>query len=130
MISRRNIRVKVMQTLYTLATLEHGAQGNKDAAARILDDKLDHVLDTFTVSVLYTLRVAQYAETDAQNRSSKYLKSDQDVNVNIQIATNAFVVKMLNNVSFKEKIKKDKLERYIDAEWVKKLFTELSKSEK
>ncbi len=53
MISRRNIRVKVMQTLYTLASLEHGAQGNKEAAARILDDKLDHVLDIFTVCVLY-----------------------------------------------------------------------------
>src|SRR5580698_3631204 len=106
MISRRNIRVKVMQTLYTITSLENGAQGNKEIAARILDDKLDHVLDTFTVAVLYTLRIAQYAETDAQHRSSKYLKSVEDENVNIQIATNGFVLKMIGNASFKEKIKK------------------------
>jgi len=63
-----------MQTLYTLASLEHGAQANKEAATRILDDKLDHVLDIFTVSVLYTLRIAQYAETDASHRSSNTCK--------------------------------------------------------
>lgn len=129
MISRRNIRVKVMQTLYTLASLEHGAQGNKEAAVRILNDKLNQVLDVFTVSVLYTLRIAQYAETDAQHRSSKYLPSTEDMNVNTRIAGNSFVLKMLDNASFKEKIKKDKLERFVDEEWVKKIHQSLAKSE-
>jgi len=129
MISRRNIRVKVMQTLYTLASLEHGAQGNKEAATRILNDKLDHVLDIFTVSVLYTLRIAQYAETDATHRSSKYLQTAADVNVNTQIAANSFVLKMLGNASLNERIKKEKLERYIDEEWIKKIFLQLAKSE-
>src|SRR5580658_8411551 len=104
MISRRNIRVKVMQTLYSLASLEDGAQGNKEAATRILNDKLDHVLDIFTVAVLYTLRIAQYAATDAAHRSSKYLKSKEDMNVDTGIATNGFVLKMFANTSFNEKI--------------------------
>jgi len=118
-----------MQTLYTLASLEHGAQGNKNAAAKILDEKLDHVLDTFTVAVLYTLRVAQYAETDATQRSSRYLRESGDMNVDTRIAVNSFVTRMLENASFQEKIKKDKLERFVDAEWVKKLFHDLAKSE-
>ncbi len=129
MISRRNIRVKVMQTLYTLASLSDGAQGNKTAATKILNDKLDHVLDIFTVSVLYTLRIAQYAETDAQQRSARYLKVAEDQNVDISIAANAFVLKMLANESFNEKIKKDKLERFIDADWVKKVYQILDKTE-
>lgn len=128
MISRRNIRVKVMQTLYTLASLEHGAKENHNAAERILNDKLEHVLDIFTVSVLYTLRIAQYAETDAAQRSSKYLKSAEDLNVNTGIATNGFVLKMLSNASFNEKVKKDKLDRFIDADWVKKIYLSLVKS--
>jgi len=118
-----------MQTLYTLSSLEQGEVGNKNTAAKLLDDKLDHVLDTFTVSVLYTLRAAQYAETDAAHRSSKYLQTDADVNVNTQIAANSFVLKMLGNPSFKEKIKKDKLERFVDEDWVKKVFVQLAKSE-
>jgi N utilization substance protein B len=128
MISRRNIRVKVMQTLYTLATLENGAQENKEAATRILDDKLNQVLDIFTVAVLYAIRIAQYAETDAQHRSSKYLRSTEDMNADTSIAANTFVVKMQENASFKEKIKTGKLERFIDEEWVKKIFHELTKS--
>ncbi len=129
MISRRNIRVKVMQTLYTLASLSDGAQGNKEAAARILNDKLDHVLDIFTVAVLYTLRIAQYAETDAQKRTDRYLKVVEDLNIDTSIAVNIFVTKMLANDSFNQKIKKDKLERFIDADWVKKIYHLLEKSE-
>ena len=129
MISRRNIRVKVMQTLYTTSSLEHGSQGNKEAAAKILNDKLEHVLDIFTVSVLYSLRIAQYAETDAQRRSSKFLPSAEDMNVDTSIAVNGFVLKILQNPSFVEKVKKDKLERFIDADWVKKVHQLVSKSE-
>jgi len=129
MISRRNIRVKVMQTLYTASTLENGAQANKEAAARILNDKLEHVLDIFTVAVLYSLRIAQYSETDAVHRSAKYLPSEADMHVNTSIALNAFVVKVLANTSLAEKIKNDKLERFIDADWVKKIYQQLIKSE-
>ncbi len=129
MISRRNIRVKVMQTLYTAASLEHGAQGNKEVAARILNDKLEQALDIFTVAVLYILRIAQYAETDATRRGGKYLPSEADMNVNTSISGNAFVLKTLENASFNERIKKNKLERFIDEDWVKKIFQVLDKSE-
>jgi len=118
-----------MQTLYTLASLEHGEQGNKEAGARILNDKLEQVLDIFTVSVLYALRAAQYAETDAVHRSAKYLTTAEDRNVNTRIAENGFVLKMLANSSFTEKIKKDKLERFIDGEWVKKIYQQLVKTD-
>lgn len=129
MISRRNIRVKVMQTLYTAASLEHGAQGNKEAAARILNDKLEQALDVFTVAVLYILRIAQYAETDATQRAGKYLPSTADMNVNTSISANAFLLKTLENASFNERVKKNKLERFIDEDWVKKIYQLLDKSE-
>ncbi len=45
------------------------------------------------------------------------------------IAANSFVLKMLDNPSFKEKIKQDKLERFVDEEWVKKIYRELAKSD-
>ncbi len=118
-----------MQTLYTLASLEHDAEQNKKAAARILNDKLEHVLDIFTVSVLYSIRIAQYAETDASKRLSKYLQSNEDKNVDTRIAENSFVKKMTSNASFTEKIKKDKLDRFVDEEWVKKIFLNLVKTE-
>ena len=128
MISRRNIRVKVMQTLYSLASFEKAEVQNKLTVARMLNEKLDHVLDVFTVCVLYPLRVAQYSESDSLHRSSKYLRTTEDMNVNVRIATNSYVVKALEKASFNEKIKKDKLERFVDEEWVKKIYLQLAKT--
>lgn len=117
-----------MQTLYTLAAYDNAGQENNANASGILDEKLKQVLDIFTVSVLYCLRIAQYAETDARNRSSKYLRSEEDMNVNTSIAANGFVMKMLGNASLNEKIKQDKLERFIDEDRVKKVYQLLAKT--
>jgi transcription antitermination protein NusB len=125
MISRRYIRVKVMQTLYSFTTLEKQDLFNKNALLAALDDKLNQVLDMFAVSVMYPFYVAQYAETDASRRSSKYLRTEDDMNVSIKVSTNPYMLKALANASLAEKIKKDKLERYIDNAWVKKIYQKL-----
>jgi N utilization substance protein B len=117
-----------MQTLYSLATFDQPEAINKLAVARMLDDKLDHVLDVFTVCVLYPIKVAEYAELDAIQRSSKYIRTEDDMNVDVRIATNSYITKTKEKASFNEKIKKDKLERFIDEEWVKKLYQQLAKS--
>lgn len=128
MISRRNIRVKVMQTLYSLSSFEKEDTLNKHKVTVMLDEKLNQVLDVFTVCVLYPLRVAQYAESDSLHRSSKYLRTTEDMNVNVHIATNSYVLKTLGKASFTEKIKKEKLDRFIDESWVKKLYLALAKT--
>lgn len=128
MISRRNIRVKVMQTLYTLSSLEHGGQKGADAAATTLNYKLGQVLDLFTVAVLYTVRIAQYADVDARQRASKYLATSKDQNIDVRLATNSFVNGLLANKTFTERVKENKLERFVDEDTVKKIFQQLLKS--
>ncbi len=117
-----------MQTLYSLASFEPAELQNKTKLAMMLNEKLDQVLDVFTVLVLYPLRIAEYAESDSIRRSSRYLKTTEDMNVNVRIATNSFVTQTLAKASLQEKIKKDKLERFIDADWVKKIYQQLIKS--
>ena len=129
MISRRNIRVKVMQTLYTLETMEPGEQEvNKKAGSTILNDKLSRSLDLFVISILYTARVAQYAETDAHQRASKYLTTKEDLSVSTKIAGNEFLWEILSNQTFAEKVKESKLEHYVDQEWVRKVYLEMVKT--
>ena len=128
MISRRNIRVKVMQTLYTLSSLE-AAQIKKTVqqyGADMLEEQLSRSLDLFTIIILYTIRIAQYAERDAANRASKYLPTTDDLQVNTKIAGNTFIWQVLSNNTFTEKVKEAKLERYIDAEWVRKQYQQLA----
>jgi len=123
MIGRRNIRVKVMQALYTLATTGVTTpEEQKEKGSELLDDKISRFLDLFVISVLYTVRIAQYAEKDAGKRASKYLPTDDDLNVSTKIAGNEFLWKILNNETFVEKIKDKEVSRYIDEDQVRRIY--------
>jgi N utilization substance protein B len=129
MISRRNIRVKVMQTLYAVETMETGDQEvNIPAASKILDEKLNRSLDLFVISILYTLRAAQYVETDAHQRASKYLPTKEDLAVNTRLAGNELMWEIMSNRSFAEKIKEPKIIQLIDDEWIRKIYLSLAKT--
>lgn len=133
MISRRNIRVKVMQTLYSLHSMKE--QSGKEIVAErkqgiaLLNEKLSRSLDVFTTAIMYTLEVARYAEKDAHVRASKYVPSAEDLLVNTKIAGNEFLWQILGNETFIEKVKESGLEKYIDADWIKKLYAGLAKTE-
>ena len=78
MISRRNIRVKVMQTLYALETMEPGTI-KPGTATSLLNEKLDQTSQIFTYLLYCLTQVAQYAEIDAHQRASKHLPSAEDL---------------------------------------------------
>src|SRR5690606_17339463 len=75
--------------------------------------------------LLYISRVAQYAESDSRKRASRYLATDSDRQVNTKIAGNSFLWELLDNETFKEKVKEAKLEQYLEEEWIKKLYAQL-----
>lgn len=118
-----------MQTLYVLAAMEPGEQEViKKTGSDILDDKLNRSLDLFTIAILYITRIAQYAQLDAQQRSSKYLPSEDDKHVSTKIAENELVQRIMGNSTFNAKVKDAHLEQYIDQEWVKKIYQQLIKT--
>ncbi|RPE09112.1 transcription antitermination factor NusB [Chitinophaga lutea] len=128
MISRRNIRVKVMQTLYAMDTMEQGTV-KPGTATSLLNEKLDQTSQIFTY-LLYTIaRVAQYAETDAQARASKHLPSAEDLAVNTKIAGNDFVFQVLGDKGFQVNLETWKLRRLEDVELTRKLYNQLADSE-
>ena len=130
MISRRNIRVKVMQTLYSLSTLDTETMKKpmQQAGADILNEKLSRSLELFTTVILYATRIAQYAEQDAHLRASKYLPTPEDLVVNTKIAGNEAVWATLSNETFGEKVKEARLESHIDREWLRKMYGELCRT--
>lgn len=130
MISRRNIRVKVMQTLYTqLATQPDNKDAATESGLKILNEKLSLSLELFTTIIAYLTGVAQYAETDARFRSSKYVPSDADKNVNTKIAGNSFIWKTLENDTYQQKLKSSNIADSIDQDRIKKLYQQLCSSE-
>ncbi len=96
---------------------------------KILVDKFRRSSDLFALMLLYVSKVAQFAETNARQRASKYLPTEEDKQVNTKIAGNTFLWELLENTTFQEKVKEDKLAHHVDEEWVKKIYQNLTKSD-
>lgn len=123
MISRRNIRVKVMQCLYAIES-ESGNYSEEKAVA-LLRKYLNETADLFTFSLFLLTEVARYAETDSRNRASKHLPSHADLNVNTKISGNSLLWKILESTGFQDTIKERKLDQLLDQEVIKKIYLKL-----
>ncbi|MET6996186.1 transcription antitermination factor NusB [Chitinophaga defluvii] len=121
MISRRNIRVKVMQTLYALETMEVGTI-KPGTATRLLNEKLDQTCQIFTYLLYSVVQVAQYAEKDAHTRASKHLPSAEDLQVNTKIAGNEFIFQITNDPGFQVNLEQWKMKYLTDPELIRKLY--------
>ena len=130
MISRRNIRIKVMQSLYTVATMDTlQTDESKAKCVNILNEKLNRSLDLFVTTILYILKVAQYAERNAQLNQSKLIPTDDELQNNTKIAGNLFLWQILSNETFTEKVKSNHLEEQVNEDWIKKIFQQLQQSD-
>jgi N utilization substance protein B len=130
MISRRNIRIKVMQSLYTVATMDTlQSDESKAKCVNILNEKLNRSLDLFVTTILYILKVAQYAERNAQLNQSKLIPTDDELQNNTKIAGNLFLWQILSNETFTEKVKSNHLEEQVNEDWIKKIFQQLQQSD-
>src|SRR5215470_8624418 len=123
MINRRNIRVKVMQTLYTIATTEN--QTKPGDAAKFLQKHFEQTRQLFIYLTYFLSEVATYAETDAHNRAGKHLPTYDDLHVSTKIVGNEIASKIRDDASFKEFVSKDKPQQYVDKELIKKIYHDL-----
>ena len=126
MLSRRNIRVKVMQTLYSIESMNKETRPGEPL--QILQKNLENAQQLFTFLVYYILEVARYSEKDALQKSQKYLPSENDLKVNTKIAGNELLWGILENASFKKSVEKFKIKYLIDEELVRRSYFNLIKS--
>ncbi|MBL7696147.1 MAG: transcription antitermination factor NusB [Ferruginibacter sp.] len=123
MISRRNIRVKVMQTLYSIDSMSGDLKPGE--AAVMLTKKIEQSRQLFTYLVYFITEVARYAETDARIRASKHLPTAGDLNINTKIAGNELLWKILEEASFKKAVADLNPQNILDAELLKKTYQQL-----
>jgi N utilization substance protein B len=126
MISRRNIRVKVMQTLYSIDSMNGDAKPGEPVS--ILTKKIEQSRQIFTYLVYFITEVARYSETDARQKASKHLPTAADLNINTKIAGNELLWKIMENDSFKKAITELKPQQHLDTELLKKIYLQLVSS--
>jgi transcription antitermination protein NusB len=123
MISRRNIRVKVMQTLYGIDSMSGEVKPGE--AVAILTKKIEQSRQLFTYLVYFVTEVARYSETDARQKASKHLPTAKDLSINTKIAGNELLWKILEDSSYKAAVAEFKPQHAIDTELLKKIYLEL-----
>jgi len=115
-----------MQTLYTL----HAAQGSITAAdaEKILQKHLDQSRQLFVYLIYFLTEVARYAEKDARLRGSKHLPTKEDLAVNIKIAGNEILWRILEDESFKKAVAECRPSLIDNGELVKKFYVQLAET--
>jgi transcription antitermination protein NusB len=124
MISRRNIRVKVMQLLYVMETA--GDQKIFKDPIVELQKQLDNTKELLVYLLYFLTETARYAESDSRNRSNRNLPSASDLNVNVKIAGNELLWQIMENKSFVKLVEEIKPQLRIDKDLVKKIYNLLA----
>jgi N utilization substance protein B len=126
MLSRRNIRVKVMQALYSIESMNNETRPGEPL--QILKKNIEHSQHLFTYLVYYIIEVARYAEKDAAQKAQKHLPSVKDLNINTKIAGNEIIWTIIENTSFQKSVEYFKISHSIDDELVRKAYIVLVSS--
>ncbi len=127
MISRRNIRVKVMQTLYSIDSMQGDEKLGEPEL--MLTKKIEQSRQLFTYLIYFITETARYAEKDAQLKAGKHLPTADDLTINTKIAGNELMWKIMEDNSFKSAIQEFKLDHILDKELLKKIYQQLTLAE-
>ena len=123
MISRRNIRIKVFQTLFESQLQDDVYQPEK--LHKKLDKQFEQTQSILAVCVELVCQVSDYVLVYAQQKSSKHLPSYEDLNVDTRLARNSIIQKIKTNTSFNELVRTNHLNLFFDPEYIRHLFLTL-----
>lgn len=119
MLSRRSVRVKVMQLLYML---------NRDEDLQFPDvlkaynDGIWKTYHLYIFQLYLLLKVAQQAEKDAATRATKHLPSEEDKHFRPILYNNSCTHSLANHVGFRNLVEKFKSGPDLDEDLLRKIY--------
>ena len=119
MLSRRSVRIKVMQLLYMLNRDE---QLTPKDVVKMYKEGTWKAFELYIFQLYILLRVAQYAEKDAEIRAAKHLPTDSDKAFDPRLGTNDCTKSLANHVDFLNMVKKYQINIGIDEDHIRSLY--------
>jgi len=126
MLSRRSVRIKAMQLLFSV---------NRDQQLDVAEAKKRYwssIEDTFRLYLLnlhVLTRVTKSASEDLKKRKSKRLPSDFDKKFSDKLYNNSLIKNLEQNTVLAKKIKELKLEETLDNDYCDSIYQEFAKTE-
>jgi N utilization substance protein B len=119
MLSRRSVRIKVMQLLYMLNRDE---QLTPKDVVKMYKEGTWKAFELYIFQLYVLLRVAQYAEKDAEIRAAKFLPTDNDKVFDPRLSTNDCTKSLAIHVDFLNLVKKYQINVGIDEDHIRSLY--------
>lgn len=124
MLSRRNVRIKVMQMLYSMSR-DH--RFTYDMAMKLYRKKVDVSFQLYLLNLLYLIRFAEYALTDAEKRKAKLLPSEEDKAFFPKLYDNPLIQSLVKHNAIQQYLGSYKLQDDIDEDLVRTVYTAFAK---
>lgn len=126
MLSRRNIRIKVMQLLYSM---NRDSGLTYDKAETIYDQRIKISYNTYLYNLYLFQKIANYSKKDEDRRRSKHLPSDEDKNFSAILARNPLMDSLIRHEGFHERLSREKLISRIDMDIVRKIYQKFANTD-
>ncbi len=127
MLTRRHIRVKVMQSLYAM---EQTQSDNLDKEEKFLLFSIDQMYDLFLINLQLLVEIRKHAADFIEKSQKKHLATSEEKNPNLKFINNEVLLLLEKNLELKEAMDRKKLNCWdLDDEYVKILWKEIKKSE-
>ena len=126
MISRRLIRIKLIQILYAYFTNDNSSLDKSD---RELDKSIKKTYDLYFYFILLIIKVVDYTEERIEIARNKKLPTFSDLNPNTLFIENKVVAQLRNSRQYEQYIGVNKLSWHENPELVKKLYHKIIESD-
>ncbi|MCO6475306.1 MAG: transcription antitermination factor NusB [Phaeodactylibacter sp.] len=126
MLSRRNVRIKVMQMLYSMS--RDSKLGLDDVVNRYRTS-IQKSFELYLFSLLSLMRVAGYARQDAAKKEAKLLPSEEDKQFTAKLIDNSLMKSLSENEGLQQLFKKYKLTHRFDTDNVRLFYTDFAKTD-
>jgi len=126
MLSRRNVRVKVLQTLY--AKNRDESMSSKETL-KMYNDKIDESFDLLLFSLYSVLNIAKVAVEDNLKRKSKHLPTEIDKIFEPKLWENIMVQSLFKNHEIIKEFDKKSFAQKVDKDQLNKIYYDFSKDE-
>ncbi len=126
MLSRRNIRIKVMQALYAY---ELDAEMNLSGAQKAYKEGVERSFNLFLFTLHLVKETCEFAYADSKWRKDKYLPKESDKAFQSVLASNSFSQSLIKNDFLQKRAEENNFEQIYDKDLLKGLYQDFCNEE-
>lgn len=125
MLSRRHLRVKVLQILY--AFFQSG-NDKLEVGEKMLLHSIDKLYEQFLYILSFLVEIKDFAGIRLEEGKNKFFPTEEDINPNTKFIDNRILNLLSDNKDYRKKVEKYKINWSNEQEMVRKFYMEIKRS--